>query len=69
MKTCTCPHHYGPMGLEKYGTDAKCPFHGAPQAPPAPGSTSPQGVEPCEHGVQRSICGHLECFDGRPGGL
>lgn len=31
---CTCPHHYGRAGLEKYGTDAACPAHGAPKAPP-----------------------------------
>ncbi len=36
MKTCTCPHQYTAIGLQRYGTDATCFVHGAPKAPVIP---------------------------------
>ena len=32
-RVCSCPHHYTATGLQRYGTDACCPVHGAPTKP------------------------------------
>ncbi len=44
MKTCTCPHQYTAIGLQRYGTDATCFVHGAPKAPDVPMSAGAEVV-------------------------
>lgn len=57
--TCTCPHHYGPTGLEKYGTDSKCPVHGKPQ--PVIPSDEPRYVTAVCPRCQLVHTGRFEC--------